>query len=483
MAFSDGFAKGYAIGDAAKKSRAASKYFKRFKELTDEGETEAVTEIGGVPVPNSALPPSEGDAELPVAPLAETAVPEKDAPVLSPDAAIPEVAVTAPEAIPLKQARKTHKSLTQSNIKELDRLAMDAARAAGDIEVYTALQKTTDSFLQGKVMKNIGLAQAAAQNEDTDAVEKHLTAAYRFIPDGQEIKFKRKDGKLMINDPWDDKEIELNSEMIGNIGTMLRDPEKWADIVRQERKDRARAATDKQLADAKVDENKIDRERLSMQKDQFTQTLGLQKEDLKLKGRATALAEANGRIGRYTEYQQGLYYSALAEQAKALAKTGGKSPGDLLTEVNALGKTIEDSMNALSSPAKDDLGRPDPTWKPSREIMVKGQDGQPRQLAPDEMNMAKGFAQSIAVANMGGVGHNLAQSAALQLVKAQVDPSNFNAQIDAKTGVMLVPFRGMNVPVQLPAALVQSLAEQQAASQQRPAQGSPLLSPQQFLQE
>lgn len=455
MAFSDAFARGYAIGDAAKKRKASEKFFERFKELTDEGDSEPVTEIGGVPVPNSAIPTSDGASALPV----EAAGPADAA--LTVDA--PEaIQVSAPKKIPLKQAEEVKKSLTRANIKELDSLAMEAARAAGDVEVYTALQNTTDRFLQGKVMKNMSLAQTAAQNGETDEVEKYLTRAYRFVPDGQEVKFTRKDGKLMVKNPWGDNDIELGSEQIGYIATMMTDPQKWSEIVREERKSRAKQATDDRqvdIAQQNADTAKagldIDRERVRVLQGE----LGLRGEELKLK-------KLMAPIERYTEFQKGGYYGALREQALADAKAGGK-PTEFLDEAIKMSESVEKSMDSMVTPVKDALGQVDPNWQPNPEVMISDGKGGRKPLDGKAFNDAKGLAQTIAMANRGLVGNQVAQSAGLLLMKAQLDPDNFSVQIDASSGVMHVPFRGMNVPVKLPAELVQSLAEQQAASERK----------------
>lgn len=473
MSFSEAFARGYAIGDAAKKRKATSKFFERFKELTDDGDKESVTEIGGLDVPDSALPVKGGESALDVGSAAletgsESAMPEPDSALpLSAEAAEP-VKISAPKKIPLPQAREAHKSMTQANIKELDRLAMDAARASGDIEVYTALQKSTDSFLQAKTLRNLSLAQTAAQNGNTDDVEQYLTKAYRYIPDGQEIKFKKtKDGQLTVKDPWSDEDVELNSERIGNIATMLRDPEKWSDIVRQERKDRGQQKVAEGELEVKKGGLEIDRSRIA----QYARELGIREGDLALKGRETKLKELIAPMERMEAHQRGLYYGALKAQAQAAAKAG-KTP-EFLDEARQMSTAVESSIDAYFTPPKNAVtGEPDTNWKPPNDSMVTGPSG-PRVLEASEVNQVKGLAQTIAIHNMGAIGNNVAAAAGLQLMKAQIDPDNFNAQIDAATGVMLVPFRGMNVPVQLPPALVQALVAQQESAQAPPSSAAP----------
>lgn len=469
MAFSDAFARGYAIGDAAKKRRAVSSFFAKFNELTKEADVPDTTEIGGIPVPSGAT------SEAPAIPVAKAADAGAASPLLN-DQAIPAPQVSAPQAIPLKQASEVRKSLTQGDIKDLDKLAMEAARASGDIEVYTALQRTTDSFLQSKVLGNLSNAQVAAQNGDTKAVEKYLTAAYRYVPDGQEIKFhKGKDGQLMVKDPWEDgKEIPMTAEMIGNIGTMLMNPQKWSELVRQERKDRGAAALENRKVAVAEGGLKIDQARVDL----LGQQIGLQGEELKLKQNQDKLATLMAPIERLNKYQQAIYYGALADEAKMNAANGGKS-GNLLDEANAISKSIDEAMAKYTQPERNQLGEQvDPNWKPPADIMVGGPNGQ-RPLAANELRDVSGYAQTIALANRGAIGNQLAISAALQLVKATIDPQNFNATIDAKSGTMYVPFHGKNVPVQLPPQIIQGLAGQQGGGNAAP-QGSPFWGASQF---
>lgn len=270
MAFSDAFARGYAIGDAAKKRKAVAKYFEKFEEMTKDDSEPAAEEIGGISVPDSVI--TERGA-LDIQPLSEVEPPAVDAagaidarspsakrmaPAPTPPASAldlggdpaavtaetPAASVDAPRAIPIgKKATKFHKSLTQGDIKNLDKLALEAARASGDLEVFNALKKTGDSFLQGKVLSNLGMAQTALTNGDTEQADIYLRKAYRYVPDGQELKIQRdrKTGMLTIKNPADGKPIELTPERIGNFATMLRDPEEWAKLTRQEAKDVAAA--------------------------------------------------------------------------------------------------------------------------------------------------------------------------------------------------------------------------------------------------
>jgi hypothetical protein len=525
MAFSDAFARGYEIGDAVKKRFVIGKFFKKFGELTKDSEEDApVDSIGGIDVPQDAdldtdtkaavegaIPVTKAatqegsnkDAEIPgtMAAQAVTAPSPPDERLLPPasgpayPAALPEVEVTgkradysasaqralpteegpagnepmdagaipmdasgrakikSPNRIPLKTPEgERRKSLTQANIKELDRLAMNAARASGDIGVYTALQKTTDSFLQGKVLKGLAAASASLTNGDIDGTEQALKNAYRFIPDGQEAKFHRsRNGtKLMVKDPWDNKDVELTPDRIQMFGMMIHNPDKWAELMRSDRKDAQQAAQEERRT-------KSQEQQVSNQASQFAQEFGIKKDDQKLK-------EMNARVSRLTEYEQALYYRSMAGKAAAAAKNGA-SMEEFLDESRLMSESVDKGLQARFTPPVDSLGDPIAGWKQPEDAFISdptAADGTGRRpINSEEINRAAALAQNIAMANMGDIGTNTAGLAALQIVKAQLDPQHFNANIDPQTGVMQVPLGGgLTTPVRIPLELARQMASQ-----------------------
>jgi hypothetical protein len=499
MSFSAAFARGYAIGDAAKKRKTIARFFDKFDEMTKDDSEPAAEEIGGISVPDSVI--TERGA-LDIQPLSEVEPPAVDAvgaidarspsakrmaPAPTPPASAldlggdpaavtaetPAASVAAPRAIPVgENVRKFQKSLTQGDIKNLDKLALDAARASGDWEVFNALKKTGDSLLQGKVLSYLGKAQVALTNGDTEQAETNLRKAYRNVPDGQELKTQRdrKTGMLTIKNPADGKPIELTPERIGNFATMIYDQEGWSKIMRQETKD---------AAAAKMEERKIAVSEGSLKVDQGR--LNLLGEELGVKGRELELKELAGPMERMETYQRGLYYGALRDQAQTAAKQGKTQ--EFLTESVAMGKSIDESIKAYTTPGTNPIsGEPNPDWKPPADIMVSdpGSMTGRRPLAPDELRNTAAFAQTIGISNLGMIGPELATSAAMQIVKAQVDPDNFNVVVE--NGIMTVPFRGMQIPVQLPPSLLQALAKQQQNAT-TPTPSGLFPSPQQFLQE
>lgn len=511
---------GYQIGSDMRKRKATGDYFKEFKKLTEEDDEEMVAEDGAAipvakskadtaeaePVATEAIPiGGDGKAEVqvdsPATSPTEAAIPaegmtgaaEAEAP--APAAALP-AAPAAPAAdmqaaLPVgapaeakaaaKEADKVaaKKSLTQADIKRLDRLALKAAEASGDLSVYTALQQTTDSFLQGKVQKYLGMAQTAAQNnpEDVDAIEKFIGKAYRFIPDGEELKVNKRDGKLWVANPWaegkdDPKEIQLGAEQIGWINLQISNPEKWGDIMRQERA-ALREAKLKERGVA-VEEKKGDAyvKMTDAQITNMADRLGLDKEELKIKGRAQALDEINSRVTRFATFNQGLYYSALAENTKLAGKAGagGLTLDQLMDNARQMTGEVDKQFNDYTTPPKDMYGQPDRNWQKPADLVG---------LSDQQIQQAGGLAQAFGAANMtsGDFSPGLALSAGLALARAGVKDENGNplneVDVDAKAGTMTFDHNGRPTTVKLPGAVLQSLIAVEAAKRQGSQAGLP----------
>lgn len=496
MSFGDSFARGYAVGDSFKKRRAASKFFEKFKELSadDEGDGEMVAPDGtAIPmqapaeaVAPPASPSTAREGALPVAPAqaaqpaapAQVATPAEPAaqaaiPVETPptDTAAPAIP-TSPAAEPLAAApakgkkgeKKGPRSVTQDDVKELDRLAMDAARAAGDVEVYTALQRTTDTFLQNKVLRNMSLAQQASDNGDVDATEKYLQRAYRWIPDGQEIKFQRKEDGLYVQDPWDAKnQIKLGSEQIGYIATKLLDPQKWSEIVRQERKDRQQQGLEERKVKAQERGVEIDADRVNVAREQ----LGISREELGMKNREVKLKELMAPVERLETYQRALYYSALGEQAKAAAAgKGGKDALDVtLDDAREMGKEVDDQFQKYTAPPVDPItGKPSADWQAPEDVAG---------LSAREVQTANGLAQAIGARNAGKVSPAMAVQAGLALARAGAGKGE--VEIMADKGLMLFDYNGVQTPVMLPSAVIEGLVQQEQARRQQSAGGLPTM--------
>jgi hypothetical protein len=175
------------------------------------------------------------------------------------DAALP---IGGEGAVDGGEVRTPRKSITRDQIKNLDRLAMRAARISGDIGVYHALQQTTDSYLQGKLLSNLSQAAIAWDNNDMKEAKFRFENAYSFFPDGQHINLKERDGKLWVRNPGGKgEEIELTSDIMMSLGQRATDPVGWRKAIRDERVDAAKGERDDRKIQVSEDKNTLYDER------------------------------------------------------------------------------------------------------------------------------------------------------------------------------------------------------------------------------
>jgi hypothetical protein len=455
MAFSDAFARSYAVGSDMRKRRATSKFFEKFKELTAD-----VPEDAGLPEELPGFNP-EGSGEK-----APTALPVQDAgedglaPVVGAEAAAIPVDVKGPKAIPIATkdmkdtAEKLANSLTKDNIKELDRLALDAAKASGDMEVYKALKDTTVSFLQGKTLSNLSQAQAAMEEGDVDGAEKALKKAYRFVPDGREANFKKKDGKLYAANPWagqegEPDEVELTATRIGQFGVMLSDPKKYTELMmgeedkRAARKDKAadRALREREVKSLEDSRSEAARHNGIME--------GLQQQDIDIKAKR---AKAQNLVD-------------VAQAAKLMGEASTKG-GD--------GMKPDDARQLSVAAGTHVAGFLMPTMDMTTTDQITGETKIVKQRAPapegydmfvdknGNLNAAGLTAQELAgniavynptlgVPMTAGVGMELARS----LLAMPGDSPEI--KVDRKNNRITVPLEGRNVTVDVAPALISSL--------------------------
>lgn len=427
MAFSDAFARGYAIGDAARKRKATSKFFERFQELIKEPEPQAGIEtVPGPAGPMAAIPTATGQATG---------------------------AAATPETGGFSQVPP---SLTRADINELDSLALAAAEASGDSEVYDALQRTTDRVLQARVLKYLGQAQTAAANQDTDATEKFLHMAYRYVPDGYGAQFERKDGKLLVNDPWGDGKVELTPERIGYLGVMIQDPTKWSEIVRQERAARGEAALKEREVKVRERGADIDERRVTL----LGRELGIKEGELGLSERQQQLREVMAPIERFETFQRGLYYEALASQAK---RTGGAKPprpDQVMNAARQMSSEVDDQFKAYTKPPEDPVtGEPIENWEAPEDVAG---------LSAQQIQSANGLAQIIGVENLGAVSPGLAVQAGLEITRGLADPEHGQFTVDVANNIVSFNFNGVMTPVRIPASLAMKLAQQGVADERSP---------------
>lgn len=82
-------------------------------------------------------------------------------------------------------------------------IKMAAYAGADPGQVRNALDANRNAWIQGGVLKYLATANAALMKEppDTDAVQKAMHNAYYYLPDGNELTFKKTGGQLMYQDP------------------------------------------------------------------------------------------------------------------------------------------------------------------------------------------------------------------------------------------------------------------------------------------
>lgn len=528
MAFSDAFARGYAIGDAMKKRKAASDFFEKFKELSanadydPESETEVIKlepkageAAAAIPAlaPESpvAAPSTPENPTVEVAPVDAAAAPSpaldmtpaqaREAPTDVPPAEAPpapgamatpetvkeaiplsmptEMKITKPEEIDTRgTARKLFdkatgnepkkaRSFTQEDMKELDSLALAAGEAAGDVEVYNALKATTDSFIKGKIQKNLALASTAVSQGDDDAVQKYMKRAYMYVPDGNHLDFKRdKEGRLTVQSPWEAKDrIPVTAETISWMNMQLYDPDKFADLMQRERHhkeemglkgrevavserrattDERQAATQERMTDAQIKD--------------MADRLGISQQELGIKGRAQTLEELNSRVSRFSQYSQGLYYQELANKMKSGGVDADGKPlkGLTLDDARETWHEVDGQFKSYTQPPKNDMGVEDKNW--TKPADVEG-------LSPAQLQEANGLAQTIALGAPSDVSAATATKAALALTRAATPNAQGTGMLDKvdinfDNGTLRLRQGNGFVEVPLPRSILNNYAQQ-----------------------
>ncbi len=297
MPFSSAFAQGLEIGRSSRKQKAVTNYFEKLKALEQQPETATPTaDVAAIPTEQAG----EGMAAA-----------------LNPQTALPTDTPQAPRV-----------SLGRADLESLDAAAMEAARASGDISVFTALKSNTDVFIQGKLLNNLRSAQVALLNGDTATAEKALRKANYYVPNGQDIQtFKGPGGELMWTSPISGQKEPITADTIGYIQAAASNPMQFTQLMAGLR------------SQAKEDEYKA--------------------KNLEIQGQnaaaATKNAETNARQATDTAaYQRGrLIIDRIEADAKVLAAktaaqvgSGGSGKDGAITPADR--KTISDAVQKLT---------------------------------------------------------------------------------------------------------------------------------------
>jgi hypothetical protein len=162
-------------------------------------------------------------------------------------AANQEVQQGVPDKTP-EQSQLPH-SMTPDQWQHLNLLkqkaVMSAARAGEDpAKVYESLTAMQNAHFQGQILKQLGTANVAFQNGDMKSVEQALKNVNYYLPNGQDIQFKKataqdvaadptvKPGDLMYKNPFfgmyghekDPEYTKVDQQHIQSLGAAALDP-------------------------------------------------------------------------------------------------------------------------------------------------------------------------------------------------------------------------------------------------------------------
>jgi hypothetical protein len=192
--------------------------------------------------PNGQAPVAGGTPQQPNVQQQATQVATKSV------AANQEVQQGVPDKTP-EQSELPH-SMTPAQWQHMNLLkqkaVMAAARAGEDpAKVYESLTAMQNAHFQGQILKQLGTANVAFQNGDMKSVEQALKNVNYYLPNGQDIQFKKaaaqdaatdptvKPGDLMYRNPFfgmyghekDPEYTKIDSQHIQSLGAAALNPQ------------------------------------------------------------------------------------------------------------------------------------------------------------------------------------------------------------------------------------------------------------------
>lgn len=192
---------------------------------------------GAAPVVGGQAPPQQPNVQQQATQVATKSV-----------AANPEVQQGIPDKTPA-QSELPH-SMTPDQWQHMNLLkqkaVMAAARAGEDpAKVYESLTAMQNAHFQGQILKQLGTANVAFQNGDMKAVEQALKNVNYYLPNGQDIQFRKataqdattdptvKPGDLMYKNPFygmyghehDPEYTKIDSQHIQSLGAAALNPQ------------------------------------------------------------------------------------------------------------------------------------------------------------------------------------------------------------------------------------------------------------------
>lgn len=387
MAFSNAFAQGIEIGRSARKQRAVTKAFEALQSLDHAEDAPAPAAIPGAPAPN-AVP----TGAMSTSPVGEGAI--------EPVSAIP---AAAPAAAP-------RTSLKGSDLDAFEKVAMEAARASGDLSVYSALNSMMTNKLQTKLLGHLRTAQVAMINGDTATAEQALKRANYYVPNGQDIKINKDEtGQLTWNSPLTGKPEAITAETIGLIQAGASNPQQFSAMLQEIRKNSADAEHKAGMLANDTTRTKTDEARAAESTRASRADEAAKREELRIK-RMEAESQ-RVRDQKYGDY--------LDRGGRAKGEKPGQGADISAADREKISKNIRDIVRESLQPTKSDITMDEYT-KEEKVIKrplppPKGFEG----IGEAQINQIAADAENIALLNPGMSFSEAAEMAKGRYAKAQ----------------------------------------------------------------
>ena len=346
MGFSDGFSRGFAIGDQMKKKKAAEKFFGKLQEFTVDSDEQQQAQ---------AIPMAGGEA-LPTA----TAMDGTGISIQPQQAAL---SIEAPAA-PRIDKKGRLSTLGPPQLMELDDAALEFAKASGDTDgsIYQAATGIMKSRLRDGFRGAIGNAMAAVQSGDVAAAERALKRANFFIPNGQDIDIKKgEDGQLIMRNPLTDKDEPVTQQMLSQIARIAEDPIAAGQYIDQQlaaardaaQKDRQLGQKDRELTGAEA--------RTAIDASEATERARANRAGESIAAGRLKLDQSMAPFEQDYKAAQTVQALRYADYLKGGGKDGGKKGGITAADQARLSNDIFNRLGAVMFPQRVEMV-PDPTF-------------------------------------------------------------------------------------------------------------------------
>lgn len=374
------------------------------------------------------------------------------------------------EAAP-ERKRPKYRSATTDDYTNLDSIAAKIATITGDPKAYEALRGTTKSFVQSKVMGDMGKAQVALQVGDTDGLEDAIHSMYRYVPDGKELKIKRdKDNQLTFKHPETGEYLPVNAQSLRLFGMGVLDPDAMEEMMYGR----------KQKADA----NK--REDQKVVNDTTTAAAATQNAATNAKSAETS-ASSVAETARHNKFEEGRSIEndkveKMAKGAHALYELsyskyldGDKGKGAAITPENAIkySESVAGAVDEFLNPTQlkegvDALGN---------KTYVKAPGKQPADFVaatPEQKLQMTQIAEKLGMANPD-LGVRNAVGSASEIMKALNGKGT--VRVNPNTGQIGITIGGKDQVFKLSPELLQMITAERPAPGQPPVAGIPPAAP------